>query len=487
MKLKDLLRDVRTLKIAHVNIDLGIAGISCHVSSVKKRHLFVAIKGSNADGHKFISGAIKKGAKAVVVENRKYFNSIKEDITVIHVKDSRKALAQIAANFYGHPSRKIKVIGITGTNGKTTVSFVLESILKTAGFKVGVIGTINYRFNKKIYSCANTTPGALTVQSYLNRMVEAKVDYAIIEVSSHALDQDRVTAVKFSSAIFTNLSQDHLDYHKTKQAYFMAKAKLFKMLPADSSAVINNDDRLAQKLTHLTVANISSYGIKSGNIRANNINLHREGVDFNVVAASSNILINSRLLGLHNVYNILAVAACALSLGIKAKDIKKGISRLRSVPGRLESIDTKSPYKVFIDYAHTEDGLKRALDALKRLYHNSKIISVFGCGGNRDKTKRPKMGKVTSILSDYVIITSDNPRNESAKNIAHQVSRGIKKKNFKIILDRREAIKKSLILADSNTVVLIAGKGHEKYQVVGNRKIPFDDKKIATKYMQSLK
>ena len=486
MKLDKLLNDIQPLKIKNSNPNSDIKDISCNSKLVRTGCLFVAIKGTCVDGHRFIAEAIKRGARAVVVEDVKRFDSIKADIATICVDDTRKALARLAANFYNHPSRKIKVIGITGTNGKTTVSYLLERVLKEAGFKVGVLGTINYRLNGKIYNSINTTPGALTIQSYLKKMVTKKIDYAIIEVSSHALDQERVAAVEFSCAIFTNLTQDHLDYHKSRERYFRAKSKLFAMLSSNSSAIVNNDDPCARKITKLTRANIFRFGLKNSNIRAKNIKLQKNYTEFCITTQQRDILIKSPLIGMHNVYNILATIACTLSCGLDIKKIKNGILKLESIPGRLESVCAGQPCKVFIDYAHTEDGLKRVLGFLRTVYSKNKIICVFGCGGNRDKSKRPKMGRVASSLSDYVIVTSDNPREEKPTHIAGQITSGINGKNFEIIIDRKEAIKRSFILADRNSVILIAGKGHEQCQIIKGKRIPFNDREVAEQVIKSL-
>lgn len=489
MKLNNLLSAFKYQRIKNCNQDLEVKDIAIDSRLVKKNYLFIAIPGEQTDGHNFIPQAIKNGARVIVVEDGKLLDSFAEDITVIYVKDTRQALADIAGCRYNYPSRKMKFIGITGTNGKTTVAYLLEQILQTAGFKTAVLGTVNYRFAGKTYKGKNTTPDSLTLQRYFRDMLRYNIDYVIMEVSSHALEQKRVAGIDFHCAIFTNFGSDHLDYHKIREEYFKAKLKLFKMLSSDSLAVINNDDAYAGRIIKNTAASVVTFGFKNSDIKAEKIHLNDRGAQFTVVNGSSSLLINTHLMGIHNVYNILSAVSCALKLGIKIKDIKRGVLNLLCVPGRLQFVDSIGSSKIFVDFAHTEDALKNAILSLKGVYKKSKLICVFGCGGDRDKTKRPKMGKIASDLADFVFITSDNPRTENPEDITADIVRGIKKDNFEVMLERKEAIRRSIVLAKTmdKAIVLIAGKGHEQYQLINNKRIPFADKKVVQKIIKSEK
>jgi UDP-N-acetylmuramyl-tripeptide synthetase len=387
-------------------------------------------------------------------------------------------LAKLTAEFYGNPSLKIKVVGVTGTNGKTTITYLLEALIKEAKFSPAVIGTINYRFKDKIFPAKNTTPGPVELQSLLMDMSLEGIDYAVMEVSSHALDQDRVEAINFHSAIFTNLTQDHLDYHNTIENYFQAKAKLFRNLKPSSLAIINNDDACAGKLKGLTRARIVTYGINTpADITAEDIKFDISHTEFSLVTTKGKAEFKSGLIGRHNVYNLLAVVAWSVKEGIDFSIAKSALEKFNVVAGRLERIDSDGGFSVFVDYAHTEDALANVIRTLRQLSRN-RIIVVFGCGGERDRTKRPKMGYVVSELADYAIITNDNPRSEDPQEIISGIKMGIKKGNYCVIPDRFEAIKESLILAKPGDVVLVAGKGHEDYQILKDGKRHFDDREV---------
>ena len=486
MRLKQLIEslDKRQCIYSRLN-DFEVQGISCSSKVVRDNFIFVAIKGNKDDGHKFIEDAVNKGAKAVVVQIPNPKSQIPKDISVIGVRDTRKAVAKLAAAFYKNPSSQLKVVGITGTNGKTTISYLIESILKEAGFNPAVIGTINYRFKDKVISSKNTTPGPIELQSMLAQMRGEGVNYAVMEVSSHALDQDRTGAVNFHSAIFTNLTQDHLDYHKTKANYFRAKSKLFKDLSSGSFAIINNDDAYGAKIKKLTKAKIITYGIDcSSDIQARDIRFDISQTEFILKTAEIKTNFQTRLIGRHNVYNILASVAFALSEGLDLEVVKSAIERFNFVPGRLERINGNADFSVFVDYAHTEDALSNVIKALRRL-SQKRIIVVFGCGGERDKTKRPKMGHVVSELADYAIITNDNPRSENPQAIIDDIKKGIRKNNYCIIPQRQEAIIKSLSLAKSGDIILVAGKGHENYQILKDKAVHFDDREVITACLRS--
>jgi len=484
MRLAKLLKNIGA---QYAGNDFNVTGISCNSKKVLDNFVFVAVKGVNHDGNNFIEEAVKNGAKAIIAESlgRCAFSSTmlefgksEKKIPFIIVKDARQSLAKLAAEFYGNPSQKIKVIGITGTNGKTTTSYLIEALIRESAKTPAVIGTINYRFKDKIISSNNTTPGPIELESMLAEMLREGVDYAVMEVSSHALDQDRTKGVEFHSAVFTNLTQDHLDYHKTIEDYFLAKTRLFKDLPAKSFAVINLDDKYSERLRDLTSTEVVSYGIRqAADVTAKNIKFDVSHTEFVLKSTNKEINLRTRLIGIHNVYNILACAAFGIREGFDLAVIKSAIEKFDSVPGRLEKIKFAGDFSVFVDYAHTDDALCNVISTLRQVA-NKRIIVVFGCGGERDKTKRPKMGQVVSELADYFIITNDNPRSEDPFDIVSDIKAGIKRDNYCVIQDRAEAINKSLSLAQKGDIVLIAGKGHEKYQILKNKVLDFDDREV---------
>lgn len=479
MTIKQLIKCLGSPKLSPDLHDFQVKGLSCNSKSVRDGFVFVAIKGTREDGSKFIDEAIDKGAKVVVIEpqSRKATKSPPK-ASFIEVNDARKALAKLAAEFYGNPSQKMKVVGVTGTNGKTTITYLIEAILKEAGLRPAVIGTVNYRFGGRTTPSKNTTPGPLELELMLADMSKGRCDYAIMEVSSHALDQERVEGISFHSAIFTNLTQDHLDYHKTIKDYFQAKLKLFKNLSTRAYAVINNDDKYAKTISGFTKAKVITYGIdNNADLRAQDIKFDMEHTEFGVLGLGMSLEINACLIGKHNVYNMLAAIAWGLGEGIKPGIIKSALDKFSCVPGRLERINSRKNFCVFVDYAHTDDALLNVMKSLRALSPR-KIITVFGCGGDRDKTKRPKMGRVVSELSDYAIITNDNPRSENPQSIIDDIKKGMKKDNYSIVPDRAKAIKKSLSIAESGDIVLIAGKGHEDYQIIGNHVEHFDDREV---------
>ncbi|MCM8789840.1 MAG: UDP-N-acetylmuramoyl-L-alanyl-D-glutamate--2,6-diaminopimelate ligase, partial [Candidatus Omnitrophica bacterium] len=480
-------------KICLTTEDFQVKGISCNSKEVREGFVFIAIRGTKADGSEFIEEAIKRGAEAIVLQSAGHGAigigqrlPASTKIPIIQVKDARRALAKLAQKFYGNPSSKIKVVGITGTNGKTTISYLIEAIIKEAGYAPSVIGTINYRFKDKIIPSKNTTPAPIELQSLLAQMLKTGIDYSIIEVSSHALHQDRTEGMNFHSAIFTNLTQDHLDYHKTIDNYYKSKEKLFRNLKKNSFAVINNDDKYGLKLKSRTKAEVVTYGIvRSSSVMAKDLRFGCRSTSFKLLTPKGKIEILCPLIGLHNVYNVLASCAWAQREDIRFEAIKSAIEKFAPVPGRLERIDFDGKFKVFVDYAHTEDALKNIIASLRRLCRN-RLIVVFGCGGDRDKTKRPKMGRVVSELADYAIVTSDNPRSEEPWQIINEIRKGIRKDNYCLIPQRFEAIKRALSIAREGDIVLVAGKGHEDYQVLRDRIIHFDDRQVIRECLNSL-
>ncbi len=486
MRLKQLLKSIGTDQ-AHSNLeDFEVAGISCNSKNIKDNFVFIAIKGAREDGHKFIQEAIAKGAKAVIAQGSGHRAQGTGQPPFILVKDTRKALARLAAEFYGNPSSKIKVIGITGTNGKTTITYLLEAILKEAGARPAVIGTINYRFKDKVILSKNTTPGPIELESMLADMLSAGANYAVMEVSSHALDQNRSEGIRFHSAIFTNLTQDHLDYHRTLENYFQAKSKLFRDMNSGSYAVINNDNEYSRRLKELTSAEIVTYGIDNqADVTASQIKFDLAHTEFSLVMPKGKIKLKTGLIGRYNIYNILATVAWALKEGLNLSVIKPAIENFSLVPGRLERINFAGNFSVFVDYAHTEDALKNVINTLRQLTKN-RVVVVFGCGGERDKTKRPKMGYCVTELADYAIITNDNPRSEDPQKIIEDIKRGIRKDNYTVIPERLEAIRKALNMAERGDIVLIAGKGHENYQLLKDKVLTFDDREAVRACSKSM-
>lgn len=484
MKLKDLLENIIETNIPEHFAGKEIRAIACDSRQVTTDSLFVTIPGANAHGVHFIGEAIQKGA-AVIVSEHEFVPQISpenKNVCVLGVNDPSKVLKEILIRFYGHPSKQVKTIGVTGTNGKTTITYLLESIFTQAQERCAVIGTVNYRIGKKVLPSKNTTPGLVENQVYLSELAEQGIEYCVMEVSSHALDQGRVELIDFVTAIFTNLTGDHLDYHRDMEQYFQAKSILFQRLSAQANAIINTDDRHGQRLIEMTQGRVLTYGIhQPADVRAVDIQMQLTGSQFTIIFPEGKCAIKTRLIGQHNIYNILACAASAFAQGVVLDQIKRGVEALTSVPGRLEKVEGPIDFHVYVDYAHTEDALKNILTSIKKV-SSSKIILVFGCGGNRDKTKRPKMGKTACLFADWSIVTSDNPRQEDPRVIIEEISQGFLKENYEIIVDRQEAITKALSLARKNDVVLIAGKGHENYQIFKDQTIHFDDREVVRNY-----
>ena len=448
---------------------------------IKCGDMFFAIGGFNVDGHNFISKAIENGAKAVVVEKDV---TLVEGITFIKVESGRRALAIAASNFYNNPSKKMKIIGITGTNGKTTSAFMLKGILEAKGYKVGLIGTIaNYIGNKEIHT-EKTTPESLELQKLFKDMVDSDIDYCVMEVSSHSLDLDRVYGIEFSQGIFTNLTQDHLDFHKTFENYFNAKSKLFKIC---KHSVVNVDDSYGIKLLEKINSRVTTYSIeKESDLKGTDINLESTGIIFNLKVNEKVYKVQLPIPGRYNVYNALGCIGAALDEGIDMDTIVEGLSKV-TVPGRCENLTLgmNLGFQVIRDYSHTPDSLKNILENLRELT-KGKLICIFGCGGDRDRTKRPIMGEIGTELSDIAIITSDNPRSEDPYMILEDIKAGVEKSNYKLIENRREAIKTALLLGEKDDIIVIAGKGHETYQILKNETIHFDEKEVVLELIEEL-
>lgn len=490
MKLTNVLRSLKLpYTVVHKAKDFHVAGISCSSKEIKTGFVFVAVKGVKADGHAFIGQAIANGCAAVVFEDSsaRGLSAVHPDVWFIKVRDSRAAAPRFAVVIYGDPSKKMSVTGVTGTNGKTTVTYLMEAVVKTAGLSPAVIGTINYRYGGRVIPASNTTPGPVTLQELLRGMCDSGVTHVAMEVSSHALDQGRTDGVSFRSAVFTNLTRDHLDYHKTFGNYFRAKAKLFRALGKNAVAVVNRDDPYGRKLAGLVRGRFVTYGLGNGaDVYATDIETGRQATSFDLHLPGGPVLpIKVSLIGRHNVYNIMSVAAWAYALGFSRDVIAGTFERFKRVPGRLEKVPGSKEYSVFVDYAHTDDALRNVISTLRQVSAR-RIIVVFGCGGDRDRTKRPLMGKVATELADFAVITDDNPRSEDPCAIVNDILSGIGKGNYCIVHDRASAIRRSLRLARKGDVVLIAGKGHETYQIVKDEVLFFDDRKVAAACLRSM-
>jgi UDP-N-acetylmuramoyl-L-alanyl-D-glutamate--2,6-diaminopimelate ligase len=473
--------------------DIEIRQVQYDSRKVQNGDLFIAIRGNEQDGHLFISDAIQKGAKAVVVENDAILSDsffMHNGVMKIVVPNSRVALAAISANYYSHPTDRLKVIGVTGTNGKTTTSHLIRSLLEEHGLKTGILGTIEYNLGKENISATHTTPESLELNQFFSTMVVNSCSAAVMEVSSHALHQHRVNGIQFEAGVFTNLTQDHLDYHLSMENYFQAKKILFDNLNQSSWAIVNIDDDWGKQIANASSAKKMSYGLqKSADVNAKNIQLSMSGVEFTVRYVNNTIDIVSPLVGRFNVYNLLAAFATGVALGIPISTIQKTFKKIQPVRGRFEQIVSPNGWTAIIDYAHTPDALEKALKTIHDVFNSTqrgRIITIFGCGGNRDRKKRPQMGRIAAELSDITIVTSDNPRNEDPNTIIDEVMTGVKPgANVLRESDREAAINKALKMAQSNDVILIAGKGHEDYQVIGNKKIHFDDKEIVKEFLQA--
>ena len=490
MELKKVLANLENVK-AKGNLDIDIKNIESDSRKVKEGTMFVAIRGFETDGHEFVNKAIEMGAIAVMVQsdsNLKQIN-LNENVTLIVVPDTRLALAISACNFYGNPSRKFKLIGITGTKGKTTTSYMLKGILEKGGHKVGLIGTIaSYIGDKKLSDSERTNPESIELQKMFAQMVKEKVDTVIMEVSSQSIKLNRIAGCDFDIGIFTNFSEDHISEkeHPNMEDYFNSKAKLFNMC---KYGYINSDDLNVIKVKKLaTDCDIHTYGIDNAcDLLAKDVTIMNTGSDFKVKLGDRNQRIKVCIPGRFSVYNALAAISVALKMGVKPEDIIEALADTK-VPGRSELISNSKELAIMTDYAHSPESLQSILKAVKS-YTSGRIISVFGCGGDRDKTKRPLMGEISGNIADFTIITTDNPRTEVPKEIINEIETGIKKTNGKYICieDRREAIKYAIDMANKRDVIVLAGKGHETYQIIGEKKLPFDERKIVKEIIDGKK
>jgi UDP-N-acetylmuramyl-tripeptide synthetase len=475
MKLRELQSESGCFS-CHTEENPDIRGVSTDSRSIEEGELFIAIQGYRDDGSAYVEDAIGKGAAAVIVHEDQLFNFTgRVSVPLCTAPSPRVCALLLSRVLYGFPARSLNLIGVTGTNGKTTVTYLLEAMLAEAGLSPGVIGTISYRWSGKSITANNTTPDPVEIQKLLADMGEDAVDNVIMEVSSHALAMNRVFPGDFRCAVFTNLSQDHLDFHQSMRAYFDAKALLFEGLGDSAHAVVNLDDDYGKRLVGRTRASVVTYGMEGGaDYRGYDPELSIEGSSFSI----NKNRITTSLVGLHNIYNILAAAAAMYAMGFDGSPISKALGAVKGVPGRFERVGEETDFHVFVDYAHTPDALFHLLQAANAL-KRGRIITVFGCGGDRDRGKRPKMGRVVEQNSDVAIVTSDNPRSEDPLAIIADIRAGLKSAEPIVIPDRREAIYRAVEIAREHDIVLIAGKGHEDYQILGNRTIHFDDREVA--------
>ncbi|UCE42978.1 MAG: UDP-N-acetylmuramoyl-L-alanyl-D-glutamate--2,6-diaminopimelate ligase [Candidatus Aminicenantes bacterium] len=478
MKIKDLLQGIPTVGF-HGKREEKVMGIAYSSRSVNSGYLFAALRGEKKDGFHFIPEAIANGATTILSERPM---PSEFDINWIQVQEARRSLALCSANFFHHPSRRLKVVGITGTKGKTTITYLIETILKTAGFFPGVIGTVSYRGPGVSLTAERTTPEAPDLQRLMQNMVEQKATHCVMEVSSHSLELDRVTGIDFDVAVFTNLSGEHLDYHQTMERYFEAKKKLFFLSTQKKTmAVVNTDNAWGKKLIEELHMGAITFGLEtSALVRAEEFSLSEKGIDLVVRHPAGKMQISSPLLGRPNLYNILAAVATSLILKLPETKIAAGIASLQGIPGRFEKIQNSFGMHIFVDYAHNDDSLRQLLESTKELAQK-KIIVVFGAGGDRDKSKRSRMGEAAGRLADYAIITSDNPRSEEPLAIIAEIERGMKKsgsKQYEVIPDRKKAIARALTIGQTDDYILVAGKGHEDYQIIKDRIIHFSDTEV---------
>ena len=491
--LKDI---ISTLDVQQVQGDqnVSIQDITADSRAVKPNSLFIALDGATVDGHNYIDKAVDAGAIAVIVSKPV---TVPADVCVITVDDTRQAMMVCVPYFFDYPANRMRMVGVTGTNGKTTTTHMIRHILKAQGFKVGVIGTVHIMIGDTSYPIHNTTPDVVDLQHILHQMVQENVEYCVMEVSSHALALGRVSGVEFDTAVFTNLTQDHLDFHKTFENYLAAKCKLFEQVSApnqvkdNKGAVINIDDSYGYRVMEKTTAPTITYStLGKGTLNASDVHMSTKNSQYTVNYKGESYPVSMNTTGLFNVYNTLAAIGACLQEGISMEAIDTALKTFSSVPGRFELIEEGQDFAVVVDYAHTPDGLQNILETAKAIKEN-RIIIVFGCGGDRDATKRPIMGRIAAEYGDKIYVTSDNPRTEDPVQIVKDVEVGVKEAlregtSYEVIVDRREAINHAIHDAKAGDIVIIAGKGHENYQILKNETIHFDDREEARKALKEI-
>ena len=484
MHFTSLFQEIPTTKIVG-NTDIGISGICYDSRKVKPGDVFVCIVGFETDGHKYIGAALEKGAGVIVVQNGAEIPAISEEITVVYTDDTRSALASLGAAFYGHPERDLKIIGVTGTNGKTTVTTLIKSVLEFEGKTVGLIGTNKNMIGARELQAERTTPESLELFELFAEMRDEGVEYVVMEVSSHSLELSRVHGITFSVGAFTNLTQDHLDFHKTMENYFLAKQKLFSVSEA---GVVNIDDKAGKRILEAASCPVKSIAIDAqADFSASNIRISARGVVFELTYEKKKYTVRLGIPGKFSVYNALVALATLVGAGINVERAIEGLTFAQGVMGRCETVYTGTDYSVIIDYAHTPDGLENIISTVKE-FAEGRVVTLFGCGGDRDKTKRPQMGEIAARLSDFVIVTSDNPRTEVPGSIIEDIMVGVLKApcEYVVIENRREAIGYALKNAKPGDCVILAGKGHETYQIIGKEKLHFDEREVVKEALKAI-
>lgn len=482
--LSDILKSIKTIKVIG-NIELPVTSIIFDSRKVGSGCAFVATKGTHVNGHDYIEMAIEMGAKAIICEDLP--ENIVDEIVYVKVENSSNALGELASAFYNNPSSKLKLVGVTGTNGKTTTVTLLYNLFKKLGFKVGLLSTVRNYINEETIDATHTTPDAVQMNILMNQMVEAGCEYCFMEVSSHAIDQDRIAGLDFAGALFTNITHDHLDYHKTFAEYIKAKKKFFDGLKPESFALINSDDKNGTVMVQNTKAKVQKYGVRTAaDFKAKIIESHFEGSLLHI----DNTEVWTYFVGRFNAYNILSAYSTAIMLGFEKNEILTAISELKPVEGRFETLRSQNGITAIVDYAHTPDALLNVLNAINQIRtDDQELITVVGAGGDRDKTKRPEMAKIASENSNKVILTSDNPRSEDPNAILDDMKKGISVENGKKVLsitDRKEGIRTACLFAKQGDIILVAGKGHETYQEINGVKHQFDDREVLKRIFNEL-
>ena len=485
MHFTSLFQEISATKIVG-NTDIELTGICYDSRKVKPGDVFVCVVGFETDGHKYIDAALAKGARAVVVQNGAEIPDILKEVTAIYTDDTRSALASLAATFYGHPERKLKIIGVTGTNGKTTVTTLIKSVLEFEGKMVGLIGTNANMIGARVLPTERTTPESLELFQLFSEMLEEGVEYVVMEVSSHSLELQRVHGIFFAVGAFTNLTQDHLDFHKTMENYFLAKKKLFSV---SQTGVVNIDDAAGRRLLEETTCPMASISVDGdASFSAKNIRISARGVVFELTYEKKKYTVRLGIPGKFSVYNALTALASLVGAGIDIERAIEGLTFAQGVMGRCETVYTGTDYSVIIDYAHTPDGLENIISTVKE-FAEGRVVTLFGCGGDRDKTKRPQMGEIAARLSDFVIVTSDNPRTEKPGAIIEDIMVGVLKTpcEYVVIENRREAIFYALKNAKPGDCIILAGKGHETYQIIGKEKRHFDEREVVQEALLAIR
>ena len=480
MEIKRILNGIKYETLQEINGNISAENMEYDSRKINKGDIFIALTGHTVDGHDFIEKAVEKGAETIFV-SRKDIQFI-DGINYYYVENLSEEMGKIASNFYGYPQNNLKIIGVTGTNGKTTTTYILESLLGED--KTARLGTVEYKVGDEIIPAPNTTPMSLDIVKMCKKAVDKNLKYLVMEISSHGLELGRVNMLKLDAAIFTNLTQDHLDFHKTMENYFHAKKKIFTLLKDVRNSVINIDDEYGKKYIEYT--NGISYGLEKGDITGKIENISRHGQKVELKIFNNRYEIELKLLGKFNLYNLLGAIGAVKCFGMKDEEIIEKIKNIHGAPGRFEPVKIDRDFTVIVDYAHTGDALENILKSINE-FKTNRVITVFGCGGDRDKTKRPIMGGIAEKYSDIVIVTSDNPRTEDPEEIIKDIVVGLTKENHIIEIHREKAIEKAISLAEKNDIILIAGKGHENYQVIGREKIHFDDKEEVIKAIKKIK